>query len=107
MKTLLFNYITVHPFLKEGNLLKMKTQTTMKLHRLLGTHLKLPVHSKQPRAVARSLLLLIKPSSTIGGTAHNDKQLPCYKGGRKSIKLNNKTAIEFLWLFIAAAYILV
>lgn len=78
----------------------------MKLHRLLGTHLKPSVHSKQPRAVARSLLLLIKPSSAVGETAHNDKQLPCYKGGRKSIKLNNKIAIEFLWLFIAAAYIL-
>lgn len=79
MKTLLFNYITVHPFLKEGNLLKMKTQTTMKLHRLLGTHLKALVHSKQPRAVARSLLLLIKPSSTIGGQHTMTNSFPATK----------------------------
>jgi hypothetical protein len=41
------------------------------------------------------------------GAAYSDKQLPFYKDGRKSIKVDNKIAIEFLWLFIAAAYTLV
>jgi len=51
-------------------------------------------------------LLLIKRCAAVGGEGYSDKQLPCYKGGRKSIKLDNKIAIEFLWLFIAAACIL-
>jgi len=50
-------------------------------------------------------LLLIKRAA-VGGEGYSDKQLPCCKGGRKSIKLDNKIAIEFLWLFIAAACIL-
>lgn len=51
-------------------------------------------------------LLFIKRCAAVGGEGYSDKQLPCYKGGRKSIKLDNKIAIEFLWLFIAAACIL-
>lgn len=50
--------------------------------------------------------LLIKRGAAAGRESYSDKQLLCYKGGRKSIKLDNKIAIEFLWLFIAAACIL-
>lgn len=58
----------------------------------------------QRTAVPREmlLLLLIKPSSAAGGEGHSDKQPLGYKGGRKSIKLDNKIAIESLLLFIAA-----
>lgn len=37
-----------------------------------------------------------------GRRKHSDKQLWCYKGGRKSIKPDNKIAIEFLLLFYIA-----
>lgn len=52
-------------------------------------------------------LLLIKRGAAEGGEGYIDKQLPCYNGGRKSIKPDNKIAIEFLWLFIADARILI
>lgn len=52
-------------------------------------------------------LLLIKCGAAVGGEGYIDKQLPCYKGGRKSIILDNKIAIEFLWLFIADARIMI
>lgn len=106
MKTLLLNCTRFHPFLKRRKRLKDENIDYNEITQVAGHMSETLSPSKQPSAVARSLLLLIKPSSAVGGTAHNDKQLPCYKGGRKSIKLNNKIAIEFLWLFIAAAYIL-
>lgn len=34
--------------------------------------------------------------AAVGGDSNSDKQLWCYKGGRKSIKRDNKIAIEFL-----------
>lgn len=34
--------------------------------------------------------------AAVGGERSSDKQLCCYKGGRKSIKRDNKIAIEFL-----------
>lgn len=34
--------------------------------------------------------------AAVGGESNSDKQLWCYKGGRKSIKRDNKIAIEFL-----------
>lgn len=65
-------------------------------------------HSNQHSAVTpEEPITGYKPSSAVGGEGYSDKQLPCYKGGRKSIKVDNKIAIEFLWLFIAAEYILV
>lgn len=45
--------------------------------------------------------------AAVGGESNSDKQLRCYKGGRESIKRDNKIAIEFLQLFIADACILV
>lgn len=47
--------------------------------------------------------VLARIPAAVGGESNSDKQLCCYKGGRKSIKRDNKIAIEF---FIADAWIL-
>lgn len=39
---------------------------------------------------------LTRSPAAVGGESNSDKQLRCYKGGRKSIKRDNKIAIEFL-----------
>lgn len=38
----------------------------------------------------------VRSPAAVGGESNSDKQLCCYKGGRKSIKRDNKIAIEFL-----------
>lgn len=74
----------------------------LELEREGGQKENVPGNSQQTHACARTHAQThynraCKHSpAAVGGDSNSDKQLWCYKGGRKSIKRDNKIAIEFL-----------